>query len=443
MGNVWSGKKVSMNPGPTQGLSLFRPKNLSQKLLRVIFSIYLVVTCLVTGLQFLTEYLKTQGSILDELKQLEETFRGPISTSLWQYNQNQLQALTSGLIAMPIIEGVDILDKHGAATISKRSFASTAAPLSMFEIKSDMNWDLNGQRTELGSLILYSSSKVVLDRVLFGFFLIAITATLKISVLFYLFVWAVDRFLSTPLKQLMSQVDDIKLNQTTIRRINISTEESNELTQLQEHINRMLATMERDRERLLEAEQAKRSWLEEAVAERTEELLIVNRRLMDLASEDSLTGVLNRRSFYEYAQHLIDLSHRQKTSFCLVLMDLDHFKSINDTYGHFIGDRVLVHFVDTIKPLLRTSDLFGRIGGEEFAIFLPDTDLDGSFQLAERLRKLVGNSTFDVDGKTIAYTVSLGIAMCEPGDRSVDELFKRADLKLYEAKDMGRDRVRS
>ena len=158
MGNVWSGKKVSMNPGPTQGLSLFRPKNLSQKLLRVIFSIYLVVTCLVTGLQFLTEYLKTQGSILDELKQLEETFRGPISTSLWQYNQNQLQALTSGLIAMPIIEGVDILDKHGAATISKRSFASTAAPLSMFEIKSDMNWDLNGQRTELGSLILYSSS---------------------------------------------------------------------------------------------------------------------------------------------------------------------------------------------------------------------------------------------------------------------------------------------
>ena len=93
--------------------------------------------------------------------------------------------------------------------------------------------------------------------------------------------------------------------------------------------------------------------------------------------------------------------------------------------------------------MLRTSDLFGRIGGEEFAIFLPDTDLDGSFQLAERLRKLVGNSTFDVDGKTIAYTVSLGIAMCEPGDRSVDELFKRADLKLYEAKDMGRDRVRS
>jgi diguanylate cyclase (GGDEF)-like protein len=442
MGNGWSGKKVSMNPGTTQDLGFFRPSNLSQKLLRVIFSIYLVVTCLVTGLQFLTEYLKTQDAILDELKQLEETFRGPISTSLWQYNQNQLEALTSGLIAMPIIEGVDILDKHGTAMMSKRSFASTAAPLSIFEIKSEMSWVLNDKRTELGSLILYSSSKVVLDRLLFGFFLIAITAILKISVLFYLFIWAVDRFLSAPLKQLMSQVDDIKLNQDTIRRIDISTVESNELTQLQEHINRMLSAMERDRERLLEAEQAKRSWLEEAVAKRTEELLIVNRKLMDLASEDSLTGVLNRRSFYEYAQHLIDLSRRQKTSFCFVLMDLDHFKSINDTHGHFIGDKVLVHFVSTIKPLLRTSDLFGRIGGEEFAIFLPDTDLDGSFQLAERLREIVGNSTLDVDGKSIAYTVSLGITSGEPDDRSVDELFKRADLKLYEAKDMGRDRVR-
>lgn len=94
-------------------LSFFRPNNLSQKLLRVIFSVYLTVTCLVTIMQFTTEYYKTQDSILNELKQLEQTVHGPISTSLWQYNQKQIDSLTTGLVEMPVIEGVDIFDKDG------------------------------------------------------------------------------------------------------------------------------------------------------------------------------------------------------------------------------------------------------------------------------------------------------------------------------------------
>lgn len=421
--------------------SFLRPNNLSQKMMRVIFSIYFGVACLITSIQFVTEYLKTQDSILSELKQLEETVRDPISTSLWQYNQNQLNALISGLIKMPIIAGVDVSDKHADGMISKRSYDPASTPLSVFNTKSDLYWVLNKEKIFLGSLTLYSSSEVVLDRVWFGFSLIAITAIIKLSVLFWLFIWAFDRYLAVPLKELMSQVNDVQLSQDVSKRIDLPNIENNELRQLQEHMNGMLSAMEADRQRLLEDEQTKRNWLEEAVEKRTEELQISNTKLKELATRDSLTGALNRGSFFEAAQHLLALSQRQKSPASFVLMDLDYFKLVNDTYGHFVGDRVLIHFTNTIHALLRKSDLIGRLGGEEFAILLPDTGIDDAFRLADKIRKAIGDSTLQIDGKTVSYTVSLGVDSSEPEDDSVNELFKRADLKLYGAKNKGRDRV--
>jgi diguanylate cyclase (GGDEF)-like protein len=422
-------------------VSFLRPNNLSKKMMRVIFTIYLGVTCLITSIQFLTEYLKTQDSILNELKQLEETVHGPISNSLWQYNQKQLDVLIAGLIKMPIIEGVDVLDKYANDIISIRSYSAASAPLSIFDTQSDLYWTLNEKRIFLGSLTLYSSSQVVFDRILFGFSLIAITAIIKLSLLFWLFIWAFDRYLAAPFKDLMSQMNDVQLSPSISKRINLSNIENNEFSQLQKHINNMLSSMENDRKRLLEDEQAKRAWLEDAVEKRTEALQVSNEKLKVLATRDSLTDILNRGSFFETAQYLLVLSQRQKSPASFVLMDLDHFKIINDTYGHFIGDQVLIHFTRTIQTFLRKSDLLGRVGGEEFAIFLPDTGIDGAFQLADKIRKAIGSSSFEIDGKTITYTVSLGVEASESKDHSIDELFKRADLKLYGAKDKGRDRV--
>lgn len=412
-------------------------------MMRVIFSIYLVVTCLITGIQFLTEYLKTQDSILNELKQLEATVRDPIATSLWQYNQNQLDSLITGLVKMPIIVGIDVLDKHAETRIWKRSFSPTSAPLSVFDTKSDLYWELNGEKIFLGSLTLYSSSEIVLDRVLFGFSLIAITAIIKLSVLFSLFIWAFNRYMARPLTELMSQVDAIQLSQDTSKRIDISNVENNELSHLQEHINNMLQAIGDEKERLLENEQAKRVWLEGAVAKRTEALQISNHKLKILATRDSLTNTLNRGSFFETAQHLLSLSKRHHSAATFILMDLDHFKVINDTYGHFIGDQVLIHFTQTIQKILRESDLIGRIGGEEFAIFLPDTEINNALQVAEKIRNTISRSILEYDGEVVTYTVSLGVESSSHKDQSIDELFKRADEKLYGAKDKGRDRVES
>ncbi len=410
-------------------------------MLRVIFSLYLLVTCLITCIQFASEYLKTQDSISNELKLLEETVSDSIATSLWQYNQTQLNSLITGLIKMPIIAGVDVFDKNGQTLISKQFYSPTSVPMSIFETRSELNWQLNQENVFLGTLVLYSSSEVVLDRVLFGFSLIAITAIIKLSLLFWLFIWAFDRYLARPLKELMSQVDTIQLSSDINQRINLSIIENNELKQLQNHMNNMLSAMQNDRQRLIEDEENKRNWLEDAVNKRTAELQILNEKLKKLATIDSLTGVLNRGSFFESAQHLLILSQRQKSSASLILMDLDLFKNINDTYGHFSGDQVLIHFSQTIQSLLRKSDLVGRLGGEEFAIFLSDTNLNDAFQLADKLRKTIANTSIEVDRKTISYTVSLGVESSVPKDQSIDELYKRADIKLYGAKGKGRDRV--
>ncbi len=392
-------------------------------------------------MQFLTEYLKTQNSISYELKQLQETVQGPVSTSLWQYDQTQLGVLVDGLIKMPVIEGVDVFDKHGKSMISKRSYTQASLPLSIFETKSELYWTLNGTRVFLGTLVLYSSSEVVLDRVLFGFFLIAITAMIKLSILFGLFIWAFDRYLARPLKELMQQVNEVQSSKNVRKRINLSHIENNELSQLQDHMNTMLFSMERDRERLLEDEKSKRDWLEEAVTKRTKDLQVLNEKLKTLATRDSLTGTLNRGSFFDTANHLLELSQRQKLPASFILIDLDYFKNINDTYGHFVGDKVLIHFTDTVQSMIRESDLIGRVGGEEFALFLPNTGLDNAFKLASKIRKAVVDSTLEVDGETVIYTVSQGVASSELKDCSVIELFKVADLKLYCAKDKGRDRV--
>jgi diguanylate cyclase (GGDEF)-like protein len=421
--------------------TFIRPKNLSQKMMRVIFSIYLAVTVLITGIQFLTEYLKTQDSILSELKQLQETVRDPISSSLWQYNHNQLDVLVTGLVKMPIIEGVDVFDKHAKTMISERSFTPVSAPISIFDTKADLYWTLNNQQIFLGTLVLYSSSEVVLDRVLFGFSLIAITAIIKLSVLFWLFIWAFDRYLASPLKELMSQVNEVQLSQDVSKRITLSNTDNNELSQLQNHMNMMLSAIEENQQQLLEDEQAKRNWLEMAVTKRTEELQILNEKLKILAKNDSLTGILNRGSFFEAAEHLLLLSQRRKSPVSFILMDLDNFKIVNDTFGHFSGDKVLIHFTHTIHTFLRESDLFGRLGGEEFGIFLSDTEIDDAYQLADKLRHAISNSTLEIDGETITYTVSIGIESSELKNISIDDLFKSADSKLYGAKDKGRNYV--
>lgn len=171
---------------------------------------------------------------------------------------------------------------------------------------------------------------------------------------------------------------------------------------------------------------------------------VQRKKLEDLAIQDPLTGLNNRRYFMMSASEHLRLANRSGHSLCILMVDLDHFKRVNDTFGHATGDQVIRLTADVLRHELRASDVLARFGGEEFIACLPETELEAAGVAAERIRSsLEGSSLETVQGgeAVLRVTASLGIAAIRKGSESLDELIERADLALYEAKHGGRNRV--
>jgi diguanylate cyclase (GGDEF)-like protein len=163
--------------------------------------------------------------------------------------------------------------------------------------------------------------------------------------------------------------------------------------------------------------------------------------LRRLATTDGLTGALNRSAFLAEGQRALELARRFDHNLVVLMFDVDHFKAINDRYGHAGGDLALQHLVATLRSGIRDCDLLGRLGGEEFCVVLPAAWPTGADDLAERLRSRVEASRLPFGEREIAMTISIGLAMRQDTDRSIDQIVARADVALYQAKADGRNRV--
>jgi diguanylate cyclase (GGDEF)-like protein len=159
------------------------------------------------------------------------------------------------------------------------------------------------------------------------------------------------------------------------------------------------------------------------------------------ALTDPLTEVANRRAFFEQGERLFRRARQGRQQIAVLAFDLDQFKAINDRFGHHAGDRVLRMFCDVATGSLRPGDLFGRIGGEEFACVLPNASHEGGMQVAERIRARFAALDVIVDGTAIDATVSAGVASSGDQELSLSRLIAAADRALYEAKEHGRNRV--
>jgi len=162
-------------------------------------------------------------------------------------------------------------------------------------------------------------------------------------------------------------------------------------------------------------------------------------RLRYLANMDELTGMWNRRRFTQATRNELERAHRYQQIFSLLMLDIDYFKKINDTYGHGAGDEVLRHIAHIIRQILRQVDMPGRFGGEEFAIILPHTDLDAAYVTAERMRQHIEKTPAVYNNIEISFSVSIGVATYQDGLENEDEIYKLADDALYEAKSKGRN----
>jgi len=182
---------------------------------------------------------------------------------------------------------------------------------------------------------------------------------------------------------------------------------------------------------------------ERRVSERLQNEIEERQRLEDelrrQAITDPLTGIYNRRLLFREGEDIFSQAMRYKRALGLMLFDIDHFKRINDTYGHAAGDEVIKSVVGAVAGTLREPDLFYRYGGEEFAVLLPETDMAGASKTAERIRHAVETLTVKIGGSSARVTISIGVTVLKEDDSKFDQLILRADDALYTAKEKGRN----
>jgi diguanylate cyclase (GGDEF)-like protein len=167
----------------------------------------------------------------------------------------------------------------------------------------------------------------------------------------------------------------------------------------------------------------------------------LQRNLYDSATRDALTRLYNRKHFDDVLPREIAFARRHHRPLCVVMFDVDHFKRINDGFGHPAGDAVLVTLAQRVSAAIRAEDVFARVGGEEFALVLRDLDLEHGTACAERIRKIVAATQFAFEGRTIPVTISLGVAELDDAHEAPAHLVSAADRALYAAKHGGRNRV--
>lgn len=167
----------------------------------------------------------------------------------------------------------------------------------------------------------------------------------------------------------------------------------------------------------------------------------LNSKLYELATTDGMTKLFNRRHFMETTQSELMRQQRKKGQSIIVMIDIDHFKEVNDNYGHAAGDKVIIKVAKILKDSSRTYDITGRLGGEEYAIMMVDCDLETASEIAQRLCKEIEKQKIDVDGHIIKVTISVGLSTLSEDDNTIEEAILRADRALYRAKDQGRNRV--
>ena len=167
----------------------------------------------------------------------------------------------------------------------------------------------------------------------------------------------------------------------------------------------------------------------------------LNTQLQNMADTDVLTGLLSRRAFIDRMKRILSRAQQNNTALSFLVLDIDNFKNINDSYGHFTGDELLKKYADVMKGCFRSEDIIGRLGGEEFAIAISNIDNAVAVKVAERLRSEIESVFILCNGKPVSTTISIGIADLHKNVSGYETLFREADAALYRAKNMGRNRI--
>ena len=401
-------------------------QSIALHLLTTIFSFYFLVAILVTVIQLYKEYEDTKAQFYKEIQALPATFHRGIVDSVWTYNKELLQSILLGMHNLPIVVGIKVesldhkmdlkigtvlnenneinyYDSSGKVT-QQKEFGFGTDTLFKHEFPMYYQGPAFDYKVPLGQVTLYSNNQLVFDRVKYGFILILINSIIKTIALWFIIYYFIRKYLGQPLEEFTSKIHKQDVLSPQAIDLNLQWTDTNELLILKDSYNQMI-------QRLNE------------------------HKLLSIT--DKLTGIFNRLKLDESLNNEFNRSSRFKSNFGIIIVDIDYFKKINDTYGHQIGDQVLIQFAKLLKQNIRKIDILGRWGGEEFMIICLETDFQGTIKLAESLRQIINKYDFPNIG---TFSASFGVSIYD-NDEDIDKVIARADNALYKAKANGRNRV--
>lgn len=428
----------AMRPGET----------LSRRLTAWAFSVGAMLAATVLAVQMLFAY----GTALDDaqarLDQIGASIVPSLTDSLWQVDRSRAELLVDGIARLPGVSSVVVSDSDGddlrRGDPEQASIAERTYPLR----------HRLAHPSELGRLTVSIGAAGVFAQLANS---VVAAAAVSVVALLGMALLMLRQFRRQVTRHLVAMAAHVArlgpeslgeplVLQRRQRRV------GDELDELADAFNRMQRGLHDEFElrKRREAELLQeRKHLEDRVFERTQELARKNIELQrqndaveEIANTDSLTGIPNRRTLITAAEREFARASRHDEPCSLVLFDIDHFKQLNDRWGHAFGDRVLRTVCAIARRQLRAVDMIARWGGEEFAVLLGGIDRDGALQVAERVRQSLAGFTHEApDGSEVQVTASFGVTTLAGGPVSLDDLVRRADLALYEAKHAGRNRV--
>ena len=449
--------------------------SISRRLFGIIFGSYFGISLIVTGIQLGAEYRHTEARIGAEIQSMRQTFGPGIADAMWRFQDDVLRGILAGMNELPVVVGVKVLDQNGVLvravgtvieTGEQRMRADADGHLTPITKESGLfhhtfgqefpvvYTDENGRERNIGTWFVYSDRSVIMEQVQHEFFLIFISAIIKATALWFIFLYVVQRWLGKPLNQLSEFVRNLNIDNLGAQTFVVRGQGRDELHFLADSLNsatsRLRQSIERNTQLYRELEHDRQTLhdlndtLEQRVIARTEELQKANLLLADLSMTDGLTGIANRRRFAEVLESEWTRAMRSGQSLALAMIDVDWFKRYNDHYGHQAGDDCLRAVARLLtESTRRGGDLVARYGGEEFAIIAPATDGAQALQMAHAICQAIQSLALPHALSEFSHvSVSIGVTALVPGqDDTPDALLRLADAALYRAKGEGRNRV--
>ncbi|HET9646513.1 MAG TPA: EAL domain-containing protein [Burkholderiaceae bacterium] len=409
---------------------------LASRLLRTIFSIYFAVALVVTVVELAMQYREELGKLQHEIDGAVALVLPALSKAVWSFDEKGAQAVMIGLSRSPALSGLrlegDIPMVLGRVPEAGKGETEGRADWShkLYEQRYQLFSDQPGEGA-IGSLQVFSSSQTVISRAMSVFYAIVASAAVKTVALWLILYFTVLILVARPIDRLTWGLFRIHSEHGGSPRYAGEPGAGDELSFMFKAFVRMRRALRRSAQRLL----AHQRDLERTIDERTQALRFQ-------AMHDELTGLMNRRAFEVAMADLMKPGRRPDVDGVLCIIDLDHFKLVNDTFGHAAGDQVLRQVADMLRRNVRSTDIAARIGGDEFAVILVDCSAAEAQAKLDLLRVQVSGLAFEKGGQRVSVGLSAGLVPFGPSSPDVTAIVSQADAACYEAKASGRQQIR-